>query len=150
MKKPLNEICCHMVARQEGYTDEEIYREFSPSACEACQEKRQKEALRERGKAVLGNAWQPAEETKPSAMDEAVKVVNGDRQEDYGDAKESFERIAALWSPLLGTPVTAKQVALCMIALKLSRATTSDKHDTVVDIIGYGMCLEKIMEVKKP
>lgn len=139
MKKPLNEMCCQTAALKEGYSKKQIQRSVRLRCgfieCLACR--------------PSPIEW-IAENPKPSAMDEATKVVNGDRQEDYGDAKESFERIASLWSPLLGTPVTAKQVALCMIALKLSRATTSDKHDTVVDIIGYGICLEKIMEVKKP
>lgn len=67
-------------------------------------------------------------------LEEALLLTNGDRAQDYGDMQASFERIAALWSPILGVPVTAKHVALCMIQLKVSRACTSDKRDNWVDI----------------
>ena len=73
-------------------------------------------------------------------LEEALAITNGDRATDYGDMKESFDRIAELWSPILGVPVTAKQVALCMIQLKISRCLTSDKRDNWVDIAGYARC----------
>lgn len=72
-----------------------------------------------------------------SVLEEAARIVNGDRAADYGDAQASFDRIAALWAPILGVPVTAKHVALCLIQLKVSRACTSDKRDNWVDLAGY-------------
>lgn len=73
----------------------------------------------------------------PDVLEEALALTNGDRADDYGDARESFARIAALWSPVFGVEVTPKQVALCMVLLKVSRACTSDKRDTWVDMAGY-------------
>lgn len=70
-------------------------------------------------------------------LEEAARIVAGDRAADYGDAQVSFDRIAALWAPILGVPVTAKQVALCLIQLKVSRACTSDKRDNWTDLAGY-------------
>lgn len=68
----------------------------------------------------------------------AGKLIGGDRQESYGDATESFERLAVLWGALLGHPVTASQVAQCLVALKLSRLANSPSHqDSWVDIAGY-------------
>lgn len=74
-------------------------------------------------------------------VSEAVSVVSGDRQGDYGDAAQSFSRIAELWSAYLdekvNAPISSKDVAAMMILLKLSRSKTSDKRDTWIDVIGY-------------
>lgn len=73
-----------------------------------------------------------------SVLDEADRTITGQRAQDYGEAKASFERVAAIWSAILGTPVTGQQVALCMVGLKVSRATTTPAHrDSYVDIAGY-------------
>lgn len=50
-----------------------------------------------------------------------VAQVLEDRVAAYGDPKTQMEAIALRWSITLGTPVTAQQVALCMIDLKLAR-----------------------------
>ena len=44
-----------------------------------------------------------------------VAQVLEDRGAAYGDPKTQMEAIARRWSITLGTPVTAQQVALCMI-----------------------------------
>lgn len=72
-----------------------------------------------------------------SVLQEAEAVINGPRRESYGDAQESFNRVALLWSGILKTPVTAHQVALCMIGLKLCRESTKHQRDNLVDIAGY-------------
>lgn len=61
--------------------------------------------------------------------------MNG--QEDYGSPAESFARIAALWSAYLGHPVSRKDVAVCMVLLKLAREATSHKRDNLLDAAGY-------------
>lgn len=85
--------------------------------------------------------WVASEdEPQPRAklLREAEKIITGDRQASYGDATESFNRLAALWTATLGTPVTAAQVALCLIQLKVSRLTASPDHaDSWLDIAGY-------------
>jgi hypothetical protein len=63
---------------------------------------------------------------------------SGQRRQDYGGVEESFERIAKLWSVVLDHEVTAEQVAICMVQLKLARLFVSPQHtDSWVDIIGY-------------
>jgi len=84
---------------------------------------------------------------KTSLSDEAKTIVAGDRAQDYGDATESFKRIAALWTAWKGVEFTPWDVAQMMILLKVSRAKTSRKRDTLVDIIGYAECAEKVGEV---
>lgn len=69
----------------------------------------------------------------------AEDILNGERQSVYGDPVESHEKIAALWSPVLGVELTAHQVALCMLLLKVVRAANSEElHlDSYVDMVGY-------------
>lgn len=45
-----------------------------------------------------------------------------ERGEHYGDPRENHHRIAGMWSALLGVTITAHDVALMMILLKVSRA----------------------------
>lgn len=73
-------------------------------------------------------------------LDEAKRITAGDRQNAYGPPDQDFARTAAMWSQLLGVDVEARQVALCMIALKLSRETHQRKRDNWVDIAGYAKC----------
>lgn len=79
-----------------------------------------------------------------SVLQEAERIVNGDRRDDYGGVRESFDRIAALWSPVLGIEVTAEQVAVCMIELKIARALNGWQRDSLVDIAGYASCLAEL------
>ena len=88
------------------------------------------------------------EEAEEPESDEAKTIVAGDRASDYGDANESFSRIAKLWSAYTGTTITPWDVAQMMILLKVSRAKTSRKRDTLVDIVGYAECASKLEEPK--
>jgi hypothetical protein len=68
---------------------------------------------------------------------EADTIINGERRDDYGPAKESFDKIAAGWEVIFGVGVTAHQVALAMIWLKSVRALNGYQRDSFVDIAGY-------------
>ena len=82
--------------------------------------------------------------SEESVLQEAERIINGERRESYGGALESFDRIAKLWEPLLGVSVSAETVALCMIQLKVARYLNGQQRDSIVDIAGYAGCLEKI------
>ena len=63
----------------------------------------------------------------------------------YGEPATLFERIAARWSQVLGCEVTAAQVALCLIDLKLARLVRDPSHlDSIVDVAGYAACLREV------
>jgi hypothetical protein len=81
---------------------------------------------------------------KESIAEEAKAIVEGERAKDYGEVNQSFSRIASLWSAYLGHQVRPWDVAQMMILLKVSRAKTSRKQDTLVDIIGYAECADKL------
>jgi hypothetical protein len=94
------------------------------------------------------------EEDRESVLQEADRIINGQRQKDYGGPLESFDRIARLASIVLEAkltePLTAEDIAaFLLIALKGSRAIqglkTGEFHrDSYVDIAGYAGCMEKI------
>lgn len=79
-----------------------------------------------------------------SILQEAEDIVNGDRQQDYGDMQKSFDNIAKMWSVIAGAEISARQVGLMMIALKLVRDNNKPKRDNVVDVAGYAFCVSKL------
>jgi hypothetical protein len=73
-------------------------------------------------------------------LDEAAKVITGDRNKTHGDYGLEARRIARAWSVLVGNDVEVKPetVPLMMIALKLCRASAGTiNRDDFVDIAGY-------------
>lgn len=84
-------------------------------------------------------------EIKPaSVMQEAEHLVNGPRQRDYGHPLDDFARTAQMWGAILGTGVTPEEVALCMIAVKISRECNRHTRDNLIDICGYAGTLEMV------
>jgi hypothetical protein len=80
---------------------------------------------------------------KEDVCDIAKRLTSYDRQTDYGSPIEDFTKQAKMWGAILGTNVTPQQIAMCMIAVKLSRLTNSPRHrDSVADICGYARCLD--------
>jgi len=73
----------------------------------------------------------------PTIATEAVGLVSADRQKAYGHPAKNFEDIARLWSVILGHEVTAAQVGLCMVQVKIAREIHAKKRDNLVDAIGY-------------
>lgn len=76
-------------------------------------------------------------------LEEAAAVITGPRREAYGDAKESFARIAAVWISILKHPVSGREVALCMAGLKLCRESNAHHRDNLVDAAGYLALIEQ-------
>ena len=80
-----------------------------------------------------------------SIVDEAIEIVNGQRQEDYGSINDSFIRIAGLWSAYTGITLDKYDVAKMMMLLKISRAKNGNHRDSYVDIVGYVECVDKLL-----
>lgn len=75
---------------------------------------------------------------KSAVLRQADEIIHGQRLEEYGDASESFQRLADLWTPILGVQVTPAQVALCLVQLKILRLLhTPDHTDSWVDAAAY-------------
>ncbi len=84
-----------------------------------------------------------------SILEEADDIINGERAESYGSPLIMCNKIAGMWSQILGSEVTPKQVNLCMIALKICRETNKHSRDNLIDIAGYAGVIEKMMDEAK-
>ena len=85
-----------------------------------------------------------------SVLDEAKKVINGARQDAYGNPEDSFGEIAVLWNWYLvhreGKVLTGRDVGMMMALLKVAREVNGHKGDNVVDACGYLALYEDMVE----
>jgi hypothetical protein len=82
--------------------------------------------------------------TAEQLLEQAASVVC-DRRRTYGQPRDLFERVAARWTQVLGVRVTARQVAVCLIDVKVARLTHEPRHlDTITDIAGYAAILAEL------
>lgn len=91
-------------------------------------------------------------------VEEAIGLVNGERQQDYGHPADDFKRTAGMLSSLgfrfvdhAGNlrELDAIDIPAIMMCVKLSREVNRHKDDNVVDIIGYAKTLDMVYERKK-
>lgn len=110
----------------------------------------------ERPQLVPPDLEQPAAEplARPGEgeMAEALSLVYGDRQGDYGTPRENFAGIARVWSgilfPVLKRDITPEEAALMMVGLKLQRQAMKHKRDNLVDAHGYLLVYARVAEEK--
>ena len=86
----------------------------------------------------------------------AQELIQGDRQADYGDKLPNFTQIAMLWTGVLaqklpfGTRITAEDVALCMMQVKIARLAKSPQHaDSILDVAGYAGCYDMLQKERE-
>lgn len=93
-----------------------------------------------------------APEKKETILEEAQRLTSNDRQELYGHPSDDFNRTAALINAWLGdrlnVPLTAEDVIVCMVMVKLSRQRNMPKRDNIVDAAGYLRLIEMVQERK--
>ena len=76
--------------------------------------------------------------TTKEFLTEAIKLIGGDRQRDYGDKVVNHNNIARLWSAYLDIPIQAHDVAILMALLKIARTKLGAvSKDTYVDMSAY-------------
>ena len=77
-----------------------------------------------------------------AALREAAGIINGDRNKQYGNPEDNFERTANIWSVILGIEISNEDVAMMMVGLKVARYASKSGYqpDTWVDIAGYAGC----------
>jgi len=75
-------------------------------------------------------------------LDEAAKIISGDRDAQYGGPEDNFSRIAKIWSVLFKREFTPEEVAMAMIGVKMARFASNYgfQADTWTDIAGYAAC----------
>ncbi len=104
---------------------------------------------------------------KNEILAEADRIINGERNEQYGKAEDAFESISSYWNILLNAKmqkifdgydvekyegmkwsweeiVEAHDVAMMMILLKVARTKGKKKRDNYVDIAGYAALAAKL------
>lgn len=88
-----------------------------------------------------------------SILDEAHRIVYGDRPRDYGHPRDNFGLISQLWGAyLLHSSYNAdgelqpRDVAMMNILQKVARDTHRPKRDNLVDIAGYAATADRLDE----
>lgn len=81
-----------------------------------------------------------------SILQEADRILNGDRDADYGDPVENFKRISRIASAILDKEITDEECCVVMLAVKLARENYKHKRDNVVDGVAYMEILSRIKE----
>ena len=120
--------------RIEPWTPEQAEREFLSAALEY------------RIVPAVGVPPQDVPDERP-ILEEAAEITSVERRQAYGHPVDNFRRIAATWAMVFedklreGESVTAQDVAMCMIGLKLARERHAHKRDNLVDIAGYARTL---------
>lgn len=78
---------------------------------------------------------------REECLKKAMEIVCTDRESQYGAPEDNFAKIADLWGAYLGYPVTAEDVSMMMVLLKIARASTGKfKADNYIDLAGYAAC----------
>ena len=70
-------------------------------------------------------------------LDEAKKLIGGNRQQDYGEKLTNHQNIADFWSIFLKKKITAHDVAICMALVKVARLMHQHKKDSYIDMAAY-------------
>tara|TARA_R100001510_G_scaffold51149_1_gene50721 strand:- start:617 stop:895 length:279 start_codon:yes stop_codon:yes gene_type:complete len=82
-------------------------------------------------------------------LKEALKILKGPREKEYGDKKENHDNIATLWTAYLGPTITAHDVAVMMLLLKVARTKSPNPtKDTYVDMVGYSAIAGELLNDK--
>tara|TARA_R110002020_G_scaffold32222_1_gene99331 strand:- start:5861 stop:6154 length:294 start_codon:yes stop_codon:yes gene_type:complete len=78
-------------------------------------------------------------------LEHAAKQVTKIKHKQHGDAKESFEFVAGLWSVYLNTDVKPHDVPQMMALLKMGRMKFGEYNvDDHIDAIGYAALAAKL------
>lgn len=85
----------------------------------------------------------------PNTILDEAKTIIGERGEDYGGFESNFERISRLACIATGLNISAYEVALIMVCLKLARIRQAPrKRDSYVDLIAYAAFAAELIEAE--
>jgi hypothetical protein len=116
------------------------------------------------GKGARGSVWErevakllglrvydaenpPPPFTPESALQEAQRLVHGDRGAAYGHPIDDYTRTGRIWGAIQGVPdIDPRICCLMMAAVKISREVNAPKRDNRVDLAGYAECAQMVAE----
>lgn len=92
-------------------------------------------------------------EKRGMVLEEAMEIINGERQDVYGSPEDSFALIGRYWGAYLFSKgydmkahpcgpdevlvVEAGEVAMMMTLFKIAREANQHKRDNIIDAAGY-------------
>ena len=79
-------------------------------------------------------------------LEQTIRIVTGQRQQDYGDKVVNHRNIADLWSSYLNKKISPHDVAICMLLVKVARLKNRKTKDCYVDMAGYAAIAGEIHE----
>lgn len=84
-----------------------------------------------------------------SILEEAQRIVHGERQTDYADPVINFKRISDIASAVRGKDLDMLDCVTVLVATKLARQQNKHKRDNLVDLAGYAYIWHAIEEYLK-
>jgi hypothetical protein len=85
--------------------------------------------------------------TDESVLEEAQRLVHGNRDADYGHPIDGYTRIGRMWGAILGIPdIDPRICCLMLAAMKVSRDVGKHKRDNLTDLAGYAECAQMVAE----
>lgn len=85
-------------------------------------------------------------------LEKANEIVNlrkEEKERTYGPFEEGMERAAMIATGATGKTITASDMYIFMVALKLSRQSYNHKEDNLLDAVGYLASLNNYNEKNK-
>ena len=83
-------------------------------------------------------------------LEEAERLVSGERQWAYDHPKDNCQRIGEIWGTILERDsIPPETVGLMMIGLKVARQMYRPTRDNLVDIAGYSKVIDIILNEPK-
>jgi hypothetical protein len=80
----------------------------------------------------------------PELLEHAAGVVTRRRRE-YGEPVDIFDAVAKRWTLVFGIDITAAQVVIALLDLKLVRLSRDPRHlDSLIDVAGYAAVLREV------
>lgn len=91
-----------------------------------------------------------------SILDEARRIIYGDREKTYGAPDKNLQTIANFWSDFISNKYSMKlhlnvdDVCLLMVLVKVARLANDPSHkDSQVDLCGYAALMERVQKFHK-
>ena len=84
---------------------------------------------------------------KETVLDEAKRLVGGDRGAAYGHPSDAYAPVGRIWGAILKIPdIPPATVCLMLSAMKIGRHSVRPKRDNLVDVAGYARTVEMCEE----
>ena len=77
---------------------------------------------------------------------EIVFERSEEKERQYGPFEDGMHKAAKIATEMCNKEITAKDIYMCMIALKLSREAYKHKEDNLLDAVAYIASLNKTYE----